>query len=156
MMTTRCLTDVSPGKILLDPFNDGNDENGANDLAFGYASLTSGCAARSAQYVRFEHSPGGNQPMTVGDVLFYPGNRHDFTTQLNREWNKREEIKKDWGQGKAAEFGPDLEKHEAIHSHQWASFSSASFFVTAYAVESGRSVVRVGGPWPAHANKYEL
>ncbi|MDA5281984.1 RHS repeat-associated core domain-containing protein [Streptomyces sp. Isolate_45] len=155
-MAVDCLTEVSSSHIMDDPFNEGNRDNGANELAYEYSSLTTGCVVRSAQYVCFQHSPGLSQPMTVGDVLFYPSSRESYVNRLNWEWDYRQEIERLWSAETAASKGPDLERHEAVHSRQWATFSQASFYITDCMVESGKSMYRLGSTLPAHANKYEV
>ncbi|MEV7526304.1 RHS repeat-associated core domain-containing protein [Streptomyces sp. NPDC091371] len=149
-----CMTEVSAGTILSRPYNAGNALNGANEIAAGYAGVASSCTMRAEQYVCFGHSPAGDQPITVGDVHFYPGDRADFIERLTNEAERRDRITAVAGKATAEEFGPDLERHEAIHSRQWAAAADAKHFALAYFAEVGMSEYKVGTP--AHANRFEL
>ncbi|OEJ22301.1 hypothetical protein BGK67_32555 [Streptomyces subrutilus] len=149
-----CMVEVPTGRILTNPYNAGNAVNGANELAAGYAALASSCSMRAEQYVCFGHSPAGDQPITVGDVHFYPGNRKLFADRLKTESLTRDRIAEIAGEETAEKFGPDLERHEAVHSRQWAATSNAKDFAVGYLAEAGTSAYKVGTP--SHANRFEL
>ncbi|MFF2193531.1 RHS repeat-associated core domain-containing protein [Streptomyces sp. NPDC058157] len=155
-MRFECMTDIGrPDEFLDAPFHKQNVWNGANELAAGYAALADSCTKRAAQYVCFGNSPGGSQSMTVGDVHFYPYSKISFARELNQENVERGKIAKESGFDIAAEFGPNLESHEAIHSQQWARSPSAAQFIADYAVESFKSKLATGGD-PALMNRYEM
>ncbi|MFE1556091.1 RHS repeat-associated core domain-containing protein [Streptomyces sp. NPDC058734] len=150
----ECIADVSRSEIFTDPFNQGNLWNGSNALAATYAWKNSdSCAKRAQQYVCFGASPGGEQPFTMGDVHFYPWSKEDFVTRLKKESERRSDIEAKAGAEVADEFGPDLERHEAVHSKQWARAISVAEMGIGYYSQMGISEYKVGTP--AHANKVE-
>ncbi|MER5932477.1 RHS repeat-associated core domain-containing protein [Streptomyces sp. NPDC002054] len=135
-----CMADIRIDDILTDPFHKMNVLNGANVLARDYArKLSDGCAKRAAQYVCFGHSPAGDQMITVGDVHFYPGDKESFSKRLNSEAGKRAYIASQADPATAEKFGPDIERHEAVHSRQWAKYPRAELYAADYAMESTKS-----------------
>ncbi|GLV87959.1 type IV secretion protein Rhs [Streptomyces lavendulae subsp. lavendulae] len=149
-----CMTDVPRSRILDHPFNAGNRKNGANDLAYWYAGNSDSCTQRSQQYVCFGASPAGDQPITIGDVHFYPDGKRQFGDRLENEADKRAAMLPLVGAEGVEEFGPNIERHEAVHSRQWASSASATVFALKYFREVAASEYSVGTP--AHANRYEV
>lgn len=144
--------------LLTNPFHWGNNFNGANALAVTYHALPGlsdgSCERRSLQYVCYGGSPGGDQPMTVGDVHFYPYAKKNFKDQLREEKQTRDDIAKVAGRKVADEYGPNIEKHEAVHSQQWSRYRSATDFITDYGVASLHSRMSVGDP--AVSNSFEM
>ncbi|MFC7383053.1 RHS repeat-associated core domain-containing protein [Sphaerisporangium rhizosphaerae] len=146
--------------LLLHPFHWGNNTNGANEMAWLYhkGKMHDGiCERHSLQYVCYSSSPGGDQPMTIGDVLFYPYSKQAYQQQMQEEKQRREDIAKTSkvsGRAQADAYGPNLEKHEAVHSRQWAASATAVDFVARYAAAAAYSQHKVGDP--ASMNKYEM
>ncbi|MCC5575898.1 RHS repeat-associated core domain-containing protein [Microtetraspora sp. AC03309] len=138
------------------PFHWGNNINGANALALTYhTALGNGsCDRRSQQYVCYGGSPGGDQPMTVGDVHFYPYSKKEFQNRLREEKQDRDDIAKVAGRKVADQYGPNLEKHEAVHSEQWSRFRNATEYIVAYGTQSAYSKLTVGDP--AGGNSFEM
>ncbi len=54
----------------------------------------------------------------------------------------------------ADQYGPNLEKHEAVHSEQWSRYSRATDFLADYAGASIYSKLSVGDP--AVSNRFEM
>ncbi|MFC4591015.1 RHS repeat domain-containing protein [Sphaerisporangium corydalis] len=144
--------------LLWHPFHWGNNANGANALALTFTVLPGfghmGCERHSRQYVCYGGSPGLDQPMTVGDVLFYPYSKKDYQQRLHDEKQRRDDIAQVAGREVADEFGPDLERHEAVHSRQWANSVSATDFIARYTTAAGVSKRKYGNS--AAANKFEV
>jgi hypothetical protein len=114
----------------------GNDRNGSNWLA---SNLISGklCRFGRGQIVCFNsRNTITGQPLTLGDYLLFPGSSGAFNDKLLCEGYKRADIR--WGYGRAAadQYGPDILRHEAIHSGQWAGYRTATEFGLAYAAAS--------------------
>lgn len=149
-------TGVSLLKALLTrPFHWNNNLNGANALAVTYEFLASeGCERRALQYVCYGGSPGGDQPMTVGDVHFYPYSKKEFQNRLREEKQAREDIARVAGREAARKYGPDLERHEAVHSEQWARYRNAADYIAAYAGATVRSQWTTGSKWAS--NRFEV
>ncbi|MEV7583374.1 RHS repeat domain-containing protein [Streptomyces erythrochromogenes] len=148
-----CMTEVSRRQFLDHPFNVENLKNGSNELAYEYAADAS-CAKRAAQYVCFGASPKWEQPMTVGDVHFYHESKAEFADRLKSEAERRAKMAAVLSAEEVEEFGPDLERHEAIHSRQWADSGHAAGFALRYFAEVGRSQYKLGTP--VHGNRLEL
>lgn len=91
--------------------------------------------------------------MTVGDVLFYPESKAALEKRLVEEARRRRDIARVDGQKVAEEKGPNLLKHEAVHSRQWAEPVSADLFIASYGAQSLWSSLTEGDP--AIGNKYE-
>ncbi|MEV1174529.1 RHS repeat-associated core domain-containing protein, partial [Nonomuraea sp. NPDC049784] len=146
-----------PTALAFHPFHWGNNANGANELALVYDATPgwsgNSCERRSRQYVCYGGSPGGDQPMTIGDVLFYPYSKQHFLNRLREEKERREDIARTAGRKTADQYGPDLERHEAVHSQQWTHMDAASF-PTDYAAESAKSMQKTGTPWAT--NHFEV
>ena len=92
--------------------------------------------------------------MTVGDVHFYPYAKKNFKDQLREEKQTRDDIAKVAGRKVADEYGPNLEKHEAVHSQQWSRYRNATDFITDYGIASLHSRMSVGDP--AVSNSFEM
>ncbi len=92
--------------------------------------------------------------MTVGDVHFYPYSKKDFENRLRDEKQRRDDIARVAGRETADKYGPNLEKHEAVHSEQWASYSTATAYIAAYGYESFKSQRETGSP--AATNSFEV
>ncbi|MGT2532080.1 RHS repeat domain-containing protein [Streptomyces nojiriensis] len=152
----ECMVDIGhPDEFITDPFHKMNVVNGSNALAAGYATLADSCAKRAAQYVCFGNSPAGNQPITVGDVHFYPGSKSAIADRLTEDASDRAAIEGVAGPAAAAKYGPDLERHEAIHSRQWARYPLSEIFVADYLAQSIKSKLQNGGD-PAVGNRFEI
>ncbi|WP_343949407.1 RHS repeat-associated core domain-containing protein [Nonomuraea longicatena] len=131
--------------LATNPFHVRNNLNGANAMAAGYAmTMSDSCERHARQFVCFGGSPGGNQSMTVGDVHFYPYSKREFEEDLVAEKNKREEIARVLGPKGAEKYGPDLERHEAVHSRQWARYRKATDFIAAYGAATAASKLKTG------------
>ncbi|MBT1186683.1 hypothetical protein HET69_22435 [Streptomyces sp. CJ_13] len=143
-----------PDEFITDPFHFMNVLNGSNRLALGYAYATDGCSKRAAQYICFGNSPAGGKPITIGDVHFYPGSKNDFHGKLDRQRDDRSRIRAKEGAAAAEKYGPDLERHEAVHSRQWARYPDAALFIADYAgPESLRSWLTKGNA--SDGNRFE-
>jgi hypothetical protein len=141
--------------LLTHPFHWNNNLNGANALALTYEVFASeGCERRALQYICYGGSPGGDKSMTVGDVHFYPHSKKEFEKQLDDEEDYRNKIASAAGRQTADKYGPDLERHEAVHSEQWAHFKTAGEFIAAYGGQAWHSQ-QVSGD-PAAANSFEV
>ncbi|MFE0463092.1 RHS repeat domain-containing protein [Kitasatospora sp. NPDC058965] len=148
--TERCL----PGPDGLFPFGRMNEVNGVDEAAMKFYHLvgSDGCEVTAKQVVCFGFSPGGDQPMTVGDILFYPQDKAGFEGRLQREADKRQQMKDQWGAAFADKYGPDLLRHEAVHSDQWSAYGFS--FVAAYGGASAASQIKTGSP--ALGNVFEI
>ncbi|MFE0640920.1 RHS repeat-associated core domain-containing protein [Streptomyces sp. NPDC058877] len=138
------------------PFHAENNANGSNDLAYWLWRIfgNAECERGAQQVICYEGSPGFDQPMTVGDVLFWPSNKKNLQDRLDDEAARRIEITALTGHKSVAEkFGPDILKHEAVHSNQWARYDHASKYISDYTRESAESKWK----WnePAIANSFE-
>ncbi|GAA3370524.1 hypothetical protein GCM10020367_17490 [Streptomyces sannanensis] len=58
------------------------------------------------------------------------------------------------GKKKADKFGPDLLRHEAVHSEQWAQYGDARACIRDYTRASTSSWWNTDTPWAA--NKFEV
>ncbi|WP_426403221.1 RHS repeat-associated core domain-containing protein [Streptomyces sp. R-07] len=124
------------------PFHAENNANGSNDLAYWLWRMfgNAGCERGTRQVICYEGSPGLDQPATVGDVLFWPSNKKDLQNRLDDEAARRIEITALTGHKSVAEkFGPDILRHEAVHSKQWARYDSPSKYLSDYTRESAGS-----------------
>ncbi|WP_326699105.1 RHS repeat-associated core domain-containing protein [Streptomyces sp. NBC_01754] len=130
-----CGNRTGPQDLLADnPFYVRNNQNGANFLAQQLWRLKSDgeCERGAEQVICYGGSPGFDQPMTVGDVLFWPKDKSDLEGRLEREKQRRAGIRYEGGEFAAAKYGPDVLKHEAVHSEQWARYGNAGTYVRDY------------------------
>ncbi|WP_405393599.1 RHS repeat-associated core domain-containing protein [Microbispora hainanensis] len=142
--------------LLTHPFHWNNNFNGANALAVTYETFASeGCERRARQYVCYGGSPGGDQPMTVGDVHFFPYSKKEFESRLRDEKQAREDIAKVAGREAAKKYGPDIERHEAVHSAQWARYKNATEFIAAYGAATLYSRHTTGTPYATNSFEVE-
>ncbi|MGW1026230.1 RHS repeat-associated core domain-containing protein [Streptomyces sp. NPDC002577] len=135
-----------------------NDLNGANAQAIAYNMATGGkCEAKSSQVLCYGSSPGGDQPMTVGDVLFLPHGKNFYYGKdglFEKQKTRRNDLMLLKGKEYADKYGPDLLRHEAVHSDQWARYSSSVDFETDYAFQAAKSQIKTGDP--ALGNAFEV
>ncbi|MFJ1758122.1 ricin-type beta-trefoil lectin domain protein [Kitasatospora sp. NPDC088134] len=134
------------------PFGRANELNGADELA-RVMDNSETCEVGEKQVICYGGSPGGEQPMTVGDVLFYPGSKEELNTQLANEAETRRQMTEKRGADFTEKYGPDLFRHETVHSEQW-SREGAILFSANYGMASATSKMATGSP--ALANKYEI
>ena len=144
-------------ELAWNPFYWQNNLNGANALAvtYYYSFTRGGCTRGQSQVICYGGSPGGDQPMTVGDVMFYPFSKKVLEDKLGKQKLARESIEKAAGRKTAEKYGPNLLKHEAVHSKQWSKYSSATDFITDYGVEAAKSKWKTGEPWAANSFETE-
>ncbi|MBO4205654.1 fibronectin type III domain-containing protein [Micromonospora echinofusca] len=139
-----------------DPTRWKNHLNRANLMAGSYA-YTKGMSCQNdyKQIVCFGPPPNlTGQPMTVGDYFFYPGNAAGLEIEVAEETMRRAQMRRYYGASIANSKGPDLLRHEAIHSEQWADVSSWGTFAEDYAAQSAYSEATTGSP--ACNNIYEM
>jgi RHS repeat-associated protein len=139
------------------PFYWQNNLNGANALAvtYYYSFTRGGCTRGQSQVICYGGSPGGKHPMTVGDVLFYPKSKKGFEDDLDTERRARKAIELAAGRKTAEKYGPNVLKHEAVHSKQWSKYSSATDFITDYGMEAAKSKWKTGEPWAVNSFETE-
>ncbi|WP_377267660.1 RHS repeat-associated core domain-containing protein [Peterkaempfera sp. SMS 1(5)a] len=162
-----------PNDFLKDkPFHPANNRNGANNAAQLYAvhyHLT--CDRGKLQVICYGSSPGGDQPATVGDVLFWPGDRASLQARRNYDDQVNDTLRAAEGSAAVKKYGRNLLGHEARHSLQWAKYHSVTAYLVAYAKAStksylsdpdvyqrlrdGRVVVLNMAPSPALNNSFE-
>jgi fibronectin type 3 domain-containing protein len=141
-----------------------NWNNGSNALAAGRAAGKF-CENRGFQRVCYNSSSNlEGQPMTVGDYLLYGDSQSDLTRALECEAYKRANIRynETYNRGRADttatnyanSSGPDLFRHEEVHSWQWMGFSNWSHYAAAYAFASYISWRRYGNAW--QGNDFEI
>jgi hypothetical protein len=144
--------------MLTGKYHKRNDENGANTQAIAYTMATGGkCEAKSSQVLCYGHSPGGDQPMTVGDVLFLPHGKSYYYKKngfFDQEKDSRDFLTRVHGKNYAEKYGPDLLRHEAVHSEQWARFGSSVDYELAYTAQAAKSKVQYGNNY--EGNSYEV
>ncbi|MFG1764909.1 fibronectin type III domain-containing protein [Micromonospora parva] len=133
----------------------GNIRNGSNAAA-GLWALGFGtpCYKDALQTVCVGHSPGGAQPMTVGDYLHYPKDLAGFRGHLQREALARTCLLETRGRSTAVNQGPDLMRHEAVHSDQWTRFPTVDAYRNAYGIASTGSWLLYGNAW--EGNWFEM
>ncbi|NES16559.1 RHS repeat-associated core domain-containing protein [Micromonospora sp. PPF5-17] len=152
----RCLTRQSP------QIRPGNVDNGSDALALAYVRLfgsIDACEVKAEQVVCFGFDPTmQGRPMTVGDVLFYPGSPADLDQELEDEKTAYSDIAKTCdNRGKCLNpdyYARNLLAHEARHSEQWAKAKSWKTYAADYELESGASYIRCLD-WSA-CNDYEV
>ncbi|WP_150208273.1 hypothetical protein [Streptomyces venezuelae] len=59
------------------------------------------------------------------------------------------------GAAVAAQRGPDIERHEAVHSRQRARYARGEIFISSYSAQSLKSGLLTWGD-PAKKNKFEM
>ncbi|MEU8179650.1 fibronectin type III domain-containing protein [Micromonospora sp. NPDC049047] len=134
--------------------------NGSNGSASAWAiKYNTPCYLDSLQTVCMGKSPGGRQPMTVGDILHYPDSLQDFRSDLQAEARDRTCLLERLGRSTALNFGPDLMRHEAVHSVQWSGYTSVAHYTVAYGMATAVSKLKFGnnyaGNWfETDANLY--
>ncbi|MFD5619676.1 RHS repeat-associated core domain-containing protein [Streptomyces yangpuensis] len=152
-----CMVDVDMDDIVTDPFHWMNVVNGSNIAARDYAKFNSdSCTKRAAQYLCFGSTPAAeDRSMTIGDVHFYAFSKSNFSRLLDREVDDRAKIASAHGPAEALAKGPDLERHEAVHSRQWARYPKAEIFAAKYlGYETVRSYWKTGDP--SDGNSFEI
>ncbi len=141
------------------PLRPGNIANGNNDLAMAMALAGGGtCKPAFKQMICFNTKTLNGRPMTVGDYLLYPWSEADLNGALNAEAAKRKEL---YDKGINADvYGPDLLRHEAVHSDQWQN-NTPETFLSQYWAGTGWSWFTtpdgddgVENPWEKEANLY--
>ncbi|MET9592877.1 RHS repeat-associated core domain-containing protein [Streptomyces sp. NPDC006516] len=141
-------------RLLLEEGRLENNLNGANAMAISYNAGAGGtCEAGKSQVICYGSSPAGDQPITIGDVLFVPYGKGGLNQRLNDEKSIRNRMEAVKGKKYADNYGPDLLRHEAVHSEQWASYSNAALYATDYGLESAKSQMKTGDP--ALENNFE-
>jgi fibronectin type 3 domain-containing protein len=109
-----------------------NNLNGSN----GYARLRANghtCRPGLGQTVCFSTTNGLNSHITtVGDYLLYPYSESTFNQRFVCEAYKRADIRYTYGRAIADQYGPNLLRHEAVHSGQWATYPTITSFVFWY------------------------
>ncbi|MEV5984020.1 RHS repeat-associated core domain-containing protein [Streptomyces sp. NPDC052051] len=146
----------NPGPADLTDPKSANWNNGANLLAYTYwlTNSSSNCERGAEQVICYNGSPAGKRPITVGDVLFWPRSKEALQTRLDKEKLAREEIELEAGKETAEQYGPNLLKHEAVHSKQWARYDNAQNYIVDYVRESYSSKREWGDA--AVSNKFEV
>jgi hypothetical protein len=141
-----------------------NEKNGSNRTAQGWARARGiRCEPDHEQMICFGGPPNlTGQPMTVGDYFFFDGlrfrgrwygaNRADLEDLVVAQAIRRVEIR--WAVGSPYwKYGPDLLRHEAVHSEQWNNHRLMQTFAYAYGYAATRSKDRTGS-W-ACDNRFE-
>ena len=126
-----------------------NIEQESTQWALRYVSLfgsQADCLLNGSQIVCFGVS--GNfegRPMTIGDVMLYPGSRQAYEIEIqSNAADQTYQSSRCNSRGKCLDgvyYGRDLKAHEAAHSDQWAR--SATFLIK-YANESVGSLLTCG------------
>ncbi|WP_051370875.1 RHS repeat-associated core domain-containing protein [Streptomyces sp. 142MFCol3.1] len=146
-------------RMLTGKYHIENDLNGANAQAISFHMARGGkCEAASSQVLCYSHSPGGDQPMTVGDVLFLPHDRNYYKGKggyFEQEAEDRKDLAAAKGQKYADKYAPDLLKHEAVHSTQWARYSNSLDFEADYGVQAAKSRIQYGNNYDGNAFEVE-
>jgi hypothetical protein len=98
-------------------------------------------------------------PVTIGDVFFYPGSKERLEDRLDLEDKVRSAIGTPKGADVAEQYGPDLLRHEAVHSDQWAQHADKWDFVADYLGQPGiggffEFAPRTGSVFEQEANLY--
>lgn len=139
-----------------------NTRNGA-DLSATLFIHSHPCQYSNRQIVCFNGSPFNSQPKTIGNYLFYKWSKADLDTRLTNEARCRLSMIKYYGYGSstAEKYGPDLLRHEAVHTLQANQYHFwdlpprlYSQFVADYAEQSLLSEARYGNPW--QGNGFEI
>ncbi|MFK4243428.1 fibronectin type III domain-containing protein [Micromonospora chokoriensis] len=131
----------------------GNDLNGSNLVATRVLGGGSWCDPGFGSRVCYGTSPAGDQPATVGDYFFYGGSESSYRSRLRCEAYKRANIRFGYGRVSADIRGPDLPRHEVIHSDAYARYPSAANFLADYGIQSAYSKLTTGNPY--EANRFE-
>jgi hypothetical protein len=148
-----------------------NRINGSNTLAIAWAlGHRMHCEPDEQQTICFGKPPSlAGQPVTVGDYLFFNGSsfrnksyeasRAGLNAIQKDEALRRAEIRDRAGPGVMNAQGPNLLRHEATHSDQWALHPEFQLFVSAYGGQAAASQAATGNPgcrniFELHANLY--
>ncbi|MET8118078.1 fibronectin type III domain-containing protein [Micromonospora sp. NPDC005189] len=127
-----------------------NDFNGSNRIATQVLKGGSWCDPGQGSRVCYGRSPGGDQPATVGDYFFYDKDENHYRNALRCEAYKRANIRFDSGRDYADRKGPDLPRHEAVHSDAYARYFFAGNFLADYGIQSALSLKTTGTPYLAN------
>jgi fibronectin type 3 domain-containing protein len=130
--------------------------NGSNTYA-GLWALARGmrCVPDYQQTVCFGAGPGaGDHPMTIGDYLFYPHSQTVLEDTVARNTRDTAQMRMDYGWSISDSRGPNLLRHEAVHSEQYADSLTVANFFKAYAGATAASIA--AGKGPACANYLEV
>ncbi len=133
-----------------------NGSNGANGAAIPVA-MSLECDDSFRQKICFGWSVGGDQPSTIGDYFFYPGDRADLNRWIRCEAYENMYLRGRSGADTVNAVGQDLLRHEAIHSMQEGGYlppQGFGLFVGAYIYESVQSKIRTGD-WALN-NAFEI
>jgi hypothetical protein len=101
-----------------------NQTNGSNVFAALWAlGHNQHCQADYLQKVCFGPPPAvTGQPITIGAYLFYPGTPAQLELRVAQNTEDRATILRTRGAAISRSQGPDLLRHEAVHSGQWAAY----------------------------------
>jgi fibronectin type 3 domain-containing protein len=143
------------------PVRKRNVLNQANQYAAMWALARSqSCRPDYQQIVCFGPPPNlTGQPMTIGDYLFYEEGSTVLENRVSRETKRRATMRVLYGQGISEAKGPDLLRHEARHSEQWADHFPWAVYAVDYGSEALKSQAQTGSPacandWEVDANLY--
>ncbi|MGW3889531.1 hypothetical protein ACWD69_12680 [Micromonospora chokoriensis] len=114
-------------------------------------TLHGGSAAAPTSLVR--PTDGSADKYWVGDGFFYGGSESSYRSRLRCEAYKRANIRFGYGRVSADIRGPDLPRHEVIHSDAYARYPSAANFLADYGIQSAYSKLTTGNPY--EANRFE-
>jgi len=132
-------------------FNSSNGADGAATLL----AFAAECVDSVRQRVCFNRTVTGDQPSTIGNFLFYAGDKADFIKRVRCEAYQNAVLFRRSGAGAVNAVGQDLLRHEAIHSMQEGGFplpaGGFGTFLAAYGWESLHSLSRTLTPWKDNA-----
>jgi RHS repeat-associated protein len=134
----------------------GNLINGSTDRAMRIAAYNKAyceygryqivCYGLSSMFLnRDKNKRADGQPMTMGDVLFYPDSESQFDGKLRAEADRRRKLQA--AGFDSSEYGPNLEEHERTHSDQWAQYADEKGYWKDYGLQSWRSSRSFNNPW---------
>lgn len=94
--------------------------------------------------------------MTIGDFLFTggAGTKKAWEKRLGDERRVRENMRATLGPEAVKLYGPDVERHEAVHTRQWGDSYLALGFVVSYSYASLISKRKYGNNW--EGNVFEM
>ncbi|GIL28963.1 RHS repeat domain-containing protein [Actinocatenispora comari] len=136
--TKSCKSGIyGPGGACLDAkmpqVRQGNLTNGSDAYALALASqIHASCFFDKAQIICTGSGSVYSRPITIGDILFYPNSSGDLGRQKKFEAQRRAAIAKKASKRTADIYGPNLLRHEAVHSDQWTHFSSVGQYAAVY------------------------